>query len=150
VQVNTPPPVNAIAAVSNKPQPEAPPSPLPVVNNPSPAPPAPPAPPVRTSAVGILCTPPEYPRASTLLEEEGRVTLNYLVGVDGSVVKVEVIKSSGYRRLDTAASQQVLKWRFKPATLDGKAIEQTMTKVLNFLLTNDAAPKNDEPKTVGC
>jgi len=147
VQVNTPAPANAIAAVSNKPQAEAPPSPLPVVSN---APPAPAAPPVRTSAVGILCTPPDYPSGSLRLEEEGKVSLSYLVGVDGSVVKVDVIKSSGYKRLDTAASQQVFKWRFKPATLDGKAIEQSITRSFNFSISNDVTPKSNEPTTVGC
>jgi protein TonB len=150
VQVSTPPPVNAIAAVSNKPQAEAPPSPLPVVSNAPPAPPAPPAAPVRTSAVGILCTPPDYPSWSLRLEEEGKVSLSYLVGVDGSVVKVDVLKSSGYKRLDTAASQQVFKWRFKPATLDGKAIEQSITRSFNFSISNDVATKSNEPTTVGC
>ena len=82
IQVAAPTPVNAIAAVSNTPQPVAPPSPLPVVQN---APPAPPAPPVVTAAVisASGCEKPEYPSASKRLEEEGTVQLKFLVGVDG-------------------------------------------------------------------
>jgi periplasmic protein TonB len=117
VQVNAPPPVNAIAAVSNTPQPPAPPSPLPV-----PTTPAPPAAPVRTGAVvnSANCEKPDYPSASRRLEEEGTVSLRFLVGVDGKVLQAEVDKSSGFRRLDEAARAGLAKCQFKPATLDGK------------------------------
>jgi len=119
VAVATPPPVNAIAAVSNTPQPVAPPSPLPVQVN---APPAPPAPPVQTAAVisASSCEKPEYPSASKRLEEEGTVQLKFLVGVDGKVIESAIEKSSGFRRLDEAARAGLSKCQFKPATLDGK------------------------------
>jgi len=122
VQVNTPPPVNAIAAVSNKPQAEAPPSPLPVVSN---APPAPPAPLARTGAVisASNCEKPEYPSASRRLEEEGTVTLKFLVGVDGKVKESAVDKSSGFKRLDEAARQGLSKCQFKPGTENGQPVE---------------------------
>ena len=146
VPVNTPPPANAIAAVANKPQPEAPPSPLPSVVSPAPTPQAPS---VRTSAVGVHCPKPEYPSGSLRLEEEGKVALSYLVKIDGSVTDVTVVKSSGYKRLDTAAVQQVSQWRFKPSTLDGKPVEQTLTRSFNFSISNDEVPKNSAP-VVGC
>ena len=116
VQVNAPPPVNAIAAVSNTPQPPAPPSPLPVSTTPAPAAP------VRTGAVvnSAHCEKPDYPSASRRLEEEGTVSLRFLVGVDGKVLQAEVEKSSGFRRLDEAARAGLAKCQFKPATLDGK------------------------------
>jgi protein TonB len=118
VQVNAPPPVNAIAAVSNKPQPEAPPSPAPVVT-------APPAPIARTAAVisAASCEKPYYPIASRLLEEEGTVTLKFLVGVDGKVKESAVEKSSGYKRLDEAARQGLSKCQFKPGTENGHPVE---------------------------
>ena len=117
VPVSAPPPVNAIAAVSNTPQPPAPPSPLPV----STAPVAPAAP-VRTGAVvnSANCEKPDYPSASRRLEEEGTVSLRFLVGVDGKVIQAEVDKSSGFRRLDEAARAGLAKCHFKPATVDGK------------------------------
>ena len=119
IQVATPPPVNAIAAVSNTPQPVAPPSPLPVQMS---APPAPPAPPVQTAAVisASSCEKPEYPSASKRLEEEGTVQLKFLVGVDGKVMESAIEKSSGFRRLDEAARAGLSKCQFKPATVDGK------------------------------
>jgi protein TonB len=122
VAVATPPPVNAIAAVSNTPQPVAPPSPLPVQVNAPPVPPAPPAPPVVTAAVisATSCEKPEYPSASKRLEEEGTVQLKFLVGVDGKVIESAVEKSSGFRRLDEAARAGLSKCQFKPGTVDGK------------------------------
>ena len=119
IQVAAPPPVNAIAAVSNTPQPVAPPSPLPVQMN---APPAPPAPPVQTAAVisASSCEKPEYPSASKRLEEEGTVTLKFLVGADGKVLESAIEKTSGFRRLDEAARAGLSKCQFKPGTIDGK------------------------------
>jgi protein TonB len=115
VAVAAPTPVNAIAAVSNTPQPVAPPSPLPVQT-------APPAPPVVTAAVisAASCEKPEYPSASKRLEEEGTVQLKFLVGVDGKVIESAVEKSSGFRRLDEAARAGLSKCQFKPGTVDGK------------------------------
>jgi len=116
IQVSSPTPTNAIAAVSNTPQPVAPPSPLPVQSNP------PPAPPVQTAAVisASSCEKPEYPSASKRLEEEGTVQLKFLVGADGKVLESAVEKSSGFRRLDEAARAGLSKCQFKPATVDGK------------------------------
>jgi protein TonB len=116
IHVSSPTPTNAIAAVSNTPQPVAPPSPLPVQSNP------PPAPPVQTAAVisASSCEKPEYPSASKRLEEEGTVQLKFLVGADGKVLESAVEKSSGFRRLDEAARAGLSKCQFKPATVDGK------------------------------
>jgi len=112
VAVAAPTPVNAIAAVSNTPQPVAPPSPMPVVA----------AAPVVTAAVisASSCEKPEYPSASKRLEEEGTVTLKFLVGADGKVIESAVEKSSGFRRLDEAARAGLSKCQFKPGTIDGK------------------------------
>ena len=116
IQVAAPTPVNAIAAVSNTPQPVAPPSPLPVQSNPAPAAP------VVTAAVisASSCEKPEYPSASKRLEEEGTVQLKFLVGVDGKVIESAIEKSSGFRRLDEAARAGLSKCQFRPGTVDGK------------------------------
>ncbi len=54
------------------------------------------------------------------MEEEGTVTLKFLVGVDGKVIQAEVEKSSGFKRLDEAARTGLSRCQFKPATVDGK------------------------------
>ena len=107
---NAAPAANAIAAVSATPQPPAPPAPA-VVKDP-----------VRTAAVvnSTNCEKPEYPSASRRLEEEGTVSLRFLVGVDGKVIQAEVEKSSGFKRLDEAARAGLSRCAFKPATVDSK------------------------------
>ena len=107
------PPANAIAAVSATPQPPAPQAPsVPTVKSE----------PVRTSAVvnSANCEKPDYPSASRRMEEEGTVSLRFLVGADGKVVQSEIEKSSGFKRLDEAARAGLSKCAFKPATVDGK------------------------------
>ena len=78
--------------------------------------------PVRTGAVvnAANCEKPDYPSASRRLEEEGTVSLRFLVGADGKVVQSEIEKSSGYKRLDEAARSGLSRCSFKPATVDGK------------------------------
>ena len=66
------------------------------------------------------CEKPEYPRSSLRNEEEGTVTLAFLIGVDGNVVDSKVEKSSGFKDLDNAARRGLSLCKFKPATTDGK------------------------------
>ena len=123
VAVTAPAPVNAIAAVTAAAPTQAAPIAPAAVAPAAPAPaPAPPAPPVRVAAVvnSANCEKPDYPSASRRLEEEGTVSLRFLVGADGKVIQSEVEKSSGFKRLDEAARAGLSKCAFKPATVDGK------------------------------
>jgi protein TonB len=70
----------------------------------------------------------EYPKASLMNEEQGDVTMAFLVGADGNVVESKVEKSSGFKNLDKAALKALSACKFKPGTKDG-AIAQTWTKV---------------------
>ncbi len=97
--------------------------PAPAVAAPAPTPPAPAAPAIRTAAViqpGATCAKPDYPSASRRLEEEGTVTLRFLIGTDGRVLQAEIDKTSGYVRLDEAARNALAKCQFRPGTVDGK------------------------------
>ena len=97
--------------------------PAPTVAAPAPTPPAPAAPAIRTAAViqpGATCAKPDYPSASRRLEEEGTVTLRFLIGTDGRVLQAEIDKTSGYVRLDEAARNALAKCQFRPGTVDGK------------------------------
>ncbi len=69
---------------------------------------------------GAHCAKPEYPSASRRLEEEGTVTLKFLIGADGRVLQAEVEKTSGFARLDEAARGALAKCQFRPGTVDGK------------------------------
>jgi protein TonB len=108
------------------PPPPAPTSTAPAITQPT-APPvaaaAPTLPAIRTGAViqpGAHCTKPDYPSASRRLEEEGTVTLKFLIGTDGKVLQADIEKSSGFTRLDEAARNALSKCQFRPGTVDGK------------------------------
>lgn len=59
-------------------------------------------------------TPPEYPRRSLDLGEQGVVTLHVSVLPSGAPEEIKVQDSSGFRRLDLAAMAAVRKWEFEP------------------------------------
>ena len=68
-------------------------------------------------------TPPEeiYPAMSKRLGEEGTVVLLLSVNVEGRVTDAKVDQSSGFERLDEAASKEAVRsWRFLPGTRNGK------------------------------
>ena len=94
-----------------------------VANSPPANAPSAAAPAVRVGASiapGGSCAKPAYPPASRRLEEEGTVGLRFLIGSDGSVLQSEVVKSSGFARLDEAARQALSKCQFRAGTVDGK------------------------------
>jgi protein TonB len=70
----------------------------------------------------------EYPKASLMNEEQGNVTLAFLVSADGSVLDSKIEKTSGYKGLDKAAIKGLSACKFKPGTKDG-APAQTWAKV---------------------
>ena len=70
----------------------------------------------------------EYPKASLLNEEQGAVTMAFLVSAGGDVMESKVEKSSGFKNLDKAALKALSSCKFKPGTKDG-AVAQTWTKV---------------------
>lgn len=70
----------------------------------------------------------EYPKASLMNEEQGTVSMSFLVNADGSVADSKLEKTSGFKNLDKAAMKSISACKFKPGTKDG-APAQTWTKV---------------------
>jgi protein TonB len=70
----------------------------------------------------------EYPKTSLMNEEQGAVTMSFLVSADGKVMESKVDKTSGYKNLDKAAVKAISACKFKPGMKDG-AVAQTWTKV---------------------
>jgi protein TonB len=70
----------------------------------------------------------EYPKASLMNEEQGTVTMSFLVSTGGDVKDSKVDKSSGFKNLDKAALKALSACKFKPGSKDGSPAE-TWTKV---------------------
>lgn len=120
------PPAFVAPEPAPEPAPPAPPEPVVVAVAP-PAPPAsaPPAQPreLPASAIQYLDPPaPVYPRASRRNGEAGLVVVRVFVGVDGVPRQLQLLRSSGFARLDEAALEGVRQARFKPPTENGRAL----------------------------
>jgi len=70
----------------------------------------------------------EYPKASLLNEEQGAVSMAFLVSAGGDVLDSKVEKSSGFKNLDKAALKAISACKFKPGTKDGSSA-QTWAKI---------------------
>jgi periplasmic protein TonB len=75
---------------------------------------------------------PTYPQIARVARISGIVELTVLVGRDGRVLSVQVL--SGNPLLATAAKQAVEQWRYRPAILDGQAVEVEARVTVNFVL----------------
>lgn len=78
------------------------------------------------AAVPVHSPSPEYPRQSRRRGESGEVLVRAVVGPDGTPRQVEVARSSSHRALDQAAVRAVSRWRFEPATRQGRPVSQVV------------------------
>nr|WP_281419514.1 energy transducer TonB [Falsiroseomonas tokyonensis] len=86
---------------------------------------------------GAANPPPEYPYASRLRNERGRVTLRVEIDATGRVVDVQVLTSAGFPALDESAIRAVRGWRFEPAQRDGVPVFSTTAIGITFQLEGD-------------
>ncbi|WP_433693464.1 energy transducer TonB [Herbaspirillum seropedicae] len=86
-------------------------------------------------ASGTVLVPPaiSYPADARRMDEEGNVTLRFVVDKSGQISSIEVIKSSGYARLDRAV-EGVQASRFGPFMRQGQPVEMTFTREIKFQL----------------
>ncbi|MFL6710711.1 MAG: TonB family protein [Massilia sp.] len=93
--------------------------------------------PVHTRAMADFksCSKPLWPKQSLRDENTGTVLLGFLVDEHGKVLDSTVKKSSGFAPLDEAARTGISKCSFKPATLDGKPVQEWMQMQYIWTLT---------------
>jgi protein TonB len=82
--------------------------------------------------------PPVYPPEAARLGQAGTVVVLIHVSMQGVALDAEVVRSSGYRLLDEAARNAVLRWEFLPAMRDGKPLPFDMP--MTFTFTTDERP----------
>ena len=114
----------------------APAAPAPPVAAPvSEAPPAPVRVQLPSSDADYLQNPkPSYPPMSKRLGEQGKVVVRVLIEVDGKAQTAEIKQSSGFERLDQAALNTVLRWRYVPGKRAGVAEAMWFSVPINFVL----------------
>ncbi len=99
------------------------------------APPAPPKLELPSTDADYLNNPrPVYPPLSKRLGEQGKVVVRVYIEANGSASQAEIRTSSGYDRLDQAALQSTLRWRYVPGKRNGVAEAMWFNVPINFVL----------------
>ena len=86
---------------------------------------------------------PEYSEEARKQCLQGTVELWFIVGADGSVQQVEVVKPLGMG-LDEAAIGTVRTWKFEPGTHDGKPVAVKLFTDTAFTLITDCKEKKSK------
>ncbi len=76
---------------------------------------------------------PSYPEAARKARMEGVVILEAIITASGAVEEVKVLKSVN-PLLDAAATRAVQQWKYRPATLNGRAVRVYLTVTVTFNL----------------
>jgi protein TonB len=79
-------------------------------------------------AIAMTTFAPPYPDEAMRKGTEGWVRFEFTVAADGSPKDIKIIESKPRRIFDRAARRAIIKWRFKPKIVDGKAVEQPNMK----------------------
>lgn len=77
---------------------------------------------------------PPYPPISRRLNEQGSTVVRVLIGADGLPQSAEIAKSSGFSRLDDAAVNTVMRWRYVPGKRGGMAEAMSFNVPINWVL----------------
>lgn len=77
---------------------------------------------------------PVYPPLSKRLNEQGTVVHSVLIGADGRPVSARLVKSSGFDRLDKAAYEAVMQWRYVPGKRQGVPEAMTFNVPIKWVL----------------
>jgi protein TonB len=78
---------------------------------------------------------PQYPELARQAGIEGKAVIKALVDIDGSIIAVQVLKSSGNQMLDEAALVAARKAKFTPAKQRDKFVRVWVSIPMSFRLT---------------
>jgi protein TonB len=74
----------------------------------------------------LVRIPPEYPPSG---RGDGSVLVRFDISAIGTVVNARVIESTPRGMFDKAALQAIARWRYRPAVIDGQAVERRGVQV---------------------
>jgi protein TonB len=71
---------------------------------------------------------------SKRLGEQGKTIVRVLIGTDGLPRQASIRQSSGYERLDEAARNAVMSWRYVPGKRNGAVEPMEFNVPINWVL----------------
>ncbi len=84
--------------------------------------------------IPLVRIPPKYPMRAAMGRIEGWVKVKFTITETGTVKDATVAESKPPRVFDRAALRAIVKWKFKPKMVDGKAVSQRALQLLEFRL----------------
>ncbi|SDD61233.1 energy transducer TonB [Aquimonas voraii] len=85
-------------------------------------------------ATPLKTDPPNYPAEAARRGTEGFVEVEIVIGADGKVSSVNVLKAQPARVFEREALAAVRRWTFNPATEGGNPVESRMRRTIEFKL----------------
>ena len=79
---------------------------------------------------------PPYPLSEQRAQRTGTVQLRVTIGTDGRVRAVERLSATSDAFWEVARRQALGRWRFRPATIDGRPVESTKVMTIQFRLAD--------------
>jgi periplasmic protein TonB len=76
---------------------------------------------------------PDYPKVARQARLEGKVTVQAVIGLDGSVESVEIMRSTS-SLFEGAALDAVRRWKYRPATMGGQPVRVYFVVEVGFVL----------------
>ena len=75
---------------------------------------------------------PPYPPDRERLQQDGRVRVRITIGADGRVTAIEQLSATHEAFWRATQRQALNRWRFRPATVDGRPVTSTMVMTVTF------------------
>ena len=86
-----------------------------------------------TKPVLVVKIEPVYPEVARIARLPGRVTVQAVIGLDGSVESVEILSSSN-PIFNDAALAAVRQWKYRPAAMSGRPVRVFFTVAVTFVI----------------
>lgn len=83
-------------------------------------------------AIPIVRIEPKYPRKAAIDGIEGWVKLEFTINPDGTVSSPKVLSAKPRRIFDSEAKRAILRWKYKPRVVDGKAVARQWQTTIEF------------------
>ena len=78
---------------------------------------------------------PPYPASEERAEREGSVRIRITIGADGRVMAAERLSATSDSFWRATERQALSRWRFRPATVDGRPVESRKEMTVHFRLS---------------
>lgn len=95
-------------------------------------PPIPPSPIRRAAELISRDLQPPYPPSEIRAQRGGRVQVQLTIGTDGRVAAVEMLSATSNAFWEATRTQALRRWRFRPATEDGRPVVATRVMTVTF------------------